>query len=153
MKKYLLVFFFLFLFGSSWAQRKPIRFFKTPGNVRFEYDTLILSAQQVSQLLLAEPEAHRIFKQARMNGSVASTLGALGGTLLAFAILNSLLNRQADLNTALVGGALVATSLPFQSRYNVRLMQAINLYNAQATARIQPVLFWSGTSAGVRLRF
>jgi hypothetical protein len=139
--------------GSVWAQRKPIQLYKTFGNVRFEYDTLIISSQQVKQLLLQEPNAYELFRKARTNSSAASTVGALGGAVLAFAIVNSLLNGEFDTNVALAGGALLAVSLPFEYRYRSLASQAIDLYNQKASARLQLGLIWKGTSVGLVLRF
>ncbi len=139
--------------GAGWAQRKPIRTYKTFGNIRFEYDTLIVSPQQVKQLLLQEPEAYEWFRKARVNSSISSTLGAAGGAVLAFALINSILNKEADVNSALVGGLLVAASLPFEHRYRVRTNQAIERYNREASARWAPQPFWRGNAVGIRIRF
>lgn len=135
------------------AQRKPIRAIKTPGNVHYEYDTLTLSAQQVKQLLLEEPEAHRYFRQARLHSACSRLLGAAGGTVLAIAVINSLLNSQVDVNTAVVGSALVVASLPFEVGYRRRAAQAIDRYNEGVSARLQPALFWRGKVVGLQVRF
>jgi hypothetical protein len=153
MNRFLALVFFLSVAAYADAQRKPIRLYKSLGNVRFEYDTLIISPQQVKQLLLQEPEAYELFRKARTNSAAASTLGALGGAALAFALINSILNKEADVPVALVGGALVAASLPFEHRYRARATQAIDLYNLKASARLRPALQWRGNAVGLVWRF
>lgn len=152
-KKQLFILLLMVFAVAVFAQRKPIRLYKTLGNVRFEYDTLIISSQQVKQLLLQEPDAYEEFRKARVSSSISSALGAAGGAVIAFALVNSILNKEADLNTALVGGLLVAASLPFEHGYRVRTIKAIDLYNQKASTRLSPEPFWRGTSAGLRLRF
>lgn len=73
--------------------------------------------------------------------------------MLAIAVINSLLNSQVDVNTAVVGSALVVASLPFEVGYRRRAAQAIDRYNEGVSARQQPALFWRGKVVGLQVRF
>jgi len=147
------LFFFILLATTAVGQHKPLTMVKGFGAVRFEYDTLTVSARQVSQLLRLEPDAYEAFRRARSNQTVAGIVGAAGGVVLGFAAINSLLTSQMDWRAASVGAGLVLLSVPFERRFRQRATRALDLYNRNASARLVPVWQIGSHGVGVTIRF
>lgn len=138
---------------TSFAQE--IKLCKTFGGVRFERDSLILSPKQVHAILEEQPEAFKQFKTARTNASIGSVLGFAGGLLIGIPIGTAIIGGDPEWGLALGGAALIVSSLPFNKAFQRHAEGALSIYNQQHTARIRPKteFYWTGNTAGIRVRF
>lgn len=146
---------FCFLIFSIDGFSQQLAMYKTFGGVRFERDSLFLSARQVNSILQDQPEAYKLFKKARTNASVGSVLGFVGGLLIGIPIGTAISGGEPEWGIALGGAALIGVGIPFNIAYTKNAKNAIDLYNKQHTSRLKPKaeLFFSGTGASIRLRF
>jgi len=148
-----LVFVLLLATLHAWCQ--PISMLKSFGGVRFERDTLILSARQVSDLLYDYPEAYDEFKVARTNNTVGTLLGFTGGVLVGLPVGTALAGGQPEWGLAAGGAALILASIPFNRAFNKRAGHALELYNGslKASHRWRAQMQWHGTGAVLRITF
>ncbi len=152
MKRFCWLVFFL-VSGAAWCQ--PISMVKTFGSVRYERDTLILSARQVSDLLYHNTEAYNEFRVARTNNTVGTLLGFTGGVLVGFPIGTALAGGQPEWGLAAGGAALILASIPFNRAFTKRAGNAIDIYNGslKASHRWKAQMQWRGTVAALRITF
>jgi hypothetical protein len=150
---------FLFIVGFTLVthvcQSQDITVYKTFGGLRFERDTLIISAKQVQYILEENPTAFATFKKARLNSAVASVLGFTGGLLIGVPLGTAILGGEPEWGLALGGAALLVTSIPFNRAFKRHAINAVDIYNQQPSSSVleRTELFWTGTGLGIRLRF
>lgn len=144
----------LFLLAFT-SQAQDITLYKTFGGVRFERDSLIISARQVQYILTDNTEALDIFKKARTNSGVASILGFAGGVLIGFPLGTALVGGEPEWGLALSGAALLVVSIPFNKAFQRHAQTAVDTYNQDNSSRLRDrtEFFLAGSGAGIRLRF
>ncbi len=149
------LFIALFTLVSFACQAQDITVYKTFGGLRFERDTLIISAKQVQYILEVNPTAFAEFKKARVNSAVASVLGFSGGLLIGVPIGTALVGGNPEWGLAMGGAALLITSIPFNRAFKRHALSAVDIYNQQNSSSLleRTELFWAGTGLGIRLRF
>jgi hypothetical protein len=155
MKRSIVVSFCFFLSLHHLMAQKPITMYKTFGNVRFEMDTLNLTMRQVSEILSVNSEALSEFKIARTNYNVAGIFGFTGSLLIAVPVVTAIAGGEPEWGLAAGGAALVLGSIPFSKAFKNRANSALDHYNSQLanSRRERPQLFFTGTSAVLRIKF
>ena len=134
---------------------QDITVYKTFGGLRFERDSLVISAKQVEYILEVNPTAFAEFKKARLNSGVASVLGFAGGLLIGVPVGTAIVGGEPEWGLALGGAALIVTSIPFNRAFKRHALNAVDIYNQQNSSSVleRTELFWAGTGLGIRLRF
>ena len=132
--KRIAIFLFLFFFAGS-LHAQTIAVYKTFGGLRFERDSVPISAKQVYTILEDVPEARAVFAQARVNSTIASVLGFAGGILIGFPLGSALVGADPEWGLALAGAALIGISIPFNKAFDRHSADAIDLYNNKKSAR------------------
>jgi hypothetical protein len=88
-----------------------------------------LSVKQLVKITETSTEANREMKAARANSDVASLFGFAGGFLIGYPLGAALTGREANWTMAAIGAGLAVVSIPFNSAYKKRALQAVDIYN------------------------
>lgn len=145
----------LLLSVATISQAQTITMYKTFGGVRFERDSLVISAKQTHTIISEDPIAFEQFSKARAHSAVASVLGFAGGILIGFPVGTALAGGDPEWGLALGGAALIGISIPFNRAFQKHAQSALDSYNGKKSSRLsyETEVFWAGTGAGIRLKF
>ena len=153
MKSYFLLIIFFIAFGFS-SQAQEITVYKTFGGVRFERDTVVLSIKMVREILRENPLAFEEFSKAKVNYNVAGVLGFTGGLLIVLPIATTIVGGNPEWAFAAGGAVLVLASIQFNRIFKSRVVNALDIYNGKVvSSRIKPEFYFSGTRAGLAIKF
>lgn len=93
-----------------------------------------LSPQEVIALLRTNPDAHALAQKARANKVFIDILGGAGGFMVGYPLGAALANGEPDWTLAGVGAGLILASVPFTIKYNKKIKEAVDTYNAGSPA-------------------
>ena len=132
--------------------------YKTFGGAIFEYTkdttTFTVSPKQVLQIMKEDPLAYNEFKKARVNYSVAGTMGFIGGSLIIFPIVTAIAGGDPEWSFVAGGAAFLAASIPLNKAFKRHAAGAIDTYNKNHTAfRPRTEYFFSGLGLRVLIKF
>lgn len=146
----------LFLIIATTGKSQTITMYKTFGGVRFERDSLVISAKQTHDIISEDPIAFEQFRKARTNSAVASVLGFAGGLLIGIPVGTALIGGgDPEWGLALGGAALIGISIPFNRAFQRNAQSALDSYNSKTSSRrgSQTEVFLAGAGAGIRIKF
>ena len=133
---------------------QKIEMYKTFGGVRYLRNDSILSDTQMSMILYKDnQQAFKEFKKARKYNVISSVMGFSGGALVAVPLLTAVAGGTPEWLFAAGGGALLLGSIPFNRIYKARSLNAIDIYNEKLTSRIKTNLYFTGSTAGIVVKF
>jgi hypothetical protein len=137
------------------AMAQKIELYKKFGGVRFMRGDTLLSERQVSMILFKDNKpAYDQLKKAKKFTTFSSILGFAGGALIAVPVITVISGGTPEWWLAAGGAASIIASIPVNRIYKSRTLDALDTYNgAQPTSRIQPSLYFSGTRAGLIIKF
>ena len=142
------------------AQSPPpgLVMYKTFGGAIFEYTkdttTFTVSPKQVLQIMKDDPVAYQEFKKARVNYSVAGTMGFIGGSLIIFPVVTAIAGGDPEWGFAAGGAAFLAASIPLNKAFRRHAAGAIDTYNKNHTTfRPRVEYFFSGLGLKVLIKF
>lgn len=154
MKK-LIIGFILFLCFAEMANAQKIEMYKKFGGVRFTQRDTLLSDRQVSMILFKDnQQAYNQFKNAKKYNVFSSILGFAGGAMIAIPVVTAISGGNPEWALAGGGAAVVVASVVLNRSYKARTLDALDTYNnGKTTGRIQPSLYFTGTKAGLVIKF
>ena len=150
--------FFTFSFAAN-AQVNQIESRKTLGTYQyFQKNGVKLNNKQVQLKMAPGSEAYRLMQSARSNNTIAGIFSFIGGGLIGWQFGTALGGGEPNWSMAGVGAGFVAVGIPFNTAFNKKSQQAVQLYNAGLTngsSYRQPEikLGFAGTGLGLQLRF
>ena len=144
---------FVILFSTCAAMAQEIKVYKTFGGVRFERDTVVLSLNQVLDIVKENPEAYTEMKLAKKNNSAAGAFGFAGGLLIGLPVGTAIAGGNPEWGLAAGGVALLLVSMPFNRAFRDHTMHALDFYNKGKTWRLKPELQFYGSGARLVVRF
>ncbi|PZR40476.1 MAG: hypothetical protein DI538_04190 [Azospira oryzae] len=140
--------------SSVMAQKSKIEMYKTFGGVRYLRGDSILTDPQMSMILYKDnPAAYAEFKKAKKYNVISSVMGFTGGALVAVPLITAVAGGEPEWLLAAGGGALILGSIPFNRIYKARSLNAIDIYNEKLTSRIKTNLYFTGSRAGIVVKF
>ncbi len=134
---------------------QKIELYKKFGGVRFVRNDSLLSERQVSMILFKDnKQAYDALKGAKKFNRISSVMGFAGGALALIPIATAISGGTPEWWMAGGGAALIIGSIPFNRIYKARTLSALDIYNGtQSTGRVQPSLYFTGTGAGLIIKF
>ncbi len=145
---------------GCYAQSPPpgLVMYKTFGGAIFEYTkdttTFTVSPKQVLQIMKDDAAAYQEFKKARVNYSVAGTMGFIGGSLIIFPVVTAIAGGDPEWGFAAGGVAFLAASIPLNKAFKRHAEGAIDTYNKNHTTfRPHTEYFFSGLGLKVLIKF
>ncbi len=137
---------------SLMAQK--IEMYKTFGGVRYLRNDSLLSDPQMSMILYKDNKAaYTEFKKAKKYSVISSIMGFTGGALIAVPLITAVAGGEPEWLFVAGGGALILGSIPFNRIYKARSLHAIDIYNEKLTSRIKTNFYFTGSRAGVVVKF
>ena len=120
----------IFLFATSnFAQTDSIRMKKVFGGYNYFQNNQGLTVKQLGTVLQANPEASKLFQQAKPNGTAATIFGVAGGFLVGWPIGTAIAGGNPSWELAGIGAGLIVVSIPFSSAFNKKTKEAVSIYN------------------------
>jgi hypothetical protein len=146
---------FIFLFAaSSFAQSDSIRMTKVFGGYKYFQNDQPLTVKQLGTALQPNPEASKLFQQAKPNGTAATIFGMAGGFLVGWPIGTAIAGGKPSWELAGIGAGLIVVSIPFSSAFNKKTKQAVSIYNqGNKTSSVQFKFNLSVQHAGIVMKF
>jgi hypothetical protein len=121
--------FLLFFATSTVAQTDSIRMTKVFGGYKYFQNNQGLTVKQLGVALEANPEASKLFQQAKPNGTAATIFGMAGGFLVGWPIGTAIAGGKPSWELAGIGAGLIVISIPFSSAFNKKTKEAVSIYN------------------------
>ncbi|MBI3218199.1 MAG: hypothetical protein HYZ44_01680 [Bacteroidetes bacterium] len=121
-------FVFLFVAGTV-AQSDSIRTTKVFGGYKYSQNNQPLTVKQLGAALEINPEASKLFQQAKPNGTAATIFGVAGGFLVGWPIGTAIAGGKPSWELAGIGAGLIVVSIPFSSAFNKKTKEAVSIYN------------------------
>ncbi|MCE2998191.1 MAG: hypothetical protein ACK5RG_06735 [Cyclobacteriaceae bacterium] len=121
--------FLLFFATSTVAQTDSIRMTKVFGGYKYFQNNQGLTVKQLGVALEANPEASKLFQQAKPNGTAATIFGMAGGFLVGWPIGTAIAGGKPSWELAGIGAGLIVISIPFSSVFNKKTKEAVSIYN------------------------
>jgi len=144
----------VFLISCQSLMAQKIEMYKTFGGVRYLRNDSLLSDTQMSMILYKDnPQAYKEFKKAKKYNVISSIMGFSGGVLIAVPLITAVAGGEPEWLFAAGGGALILGSIPFNRIYKARSLNAIDIYNERLTSRIKTDLYFTGSKAGIIIKF
>lgn len=142
-------------FIAQVAMSQKIEMYKKFGGVQFMRGDTLLSERQVSMILFKDNKsAYDELKKARKFNALSNIFGFAGGALVAIPIVTAISGGTPEWFMAAGGAALIITSIPFNRIYKSRTLDALDMYNGiQRTSRVKSSLYFTGTKAGLVVKF
>ena len=142
-------------FIAHLAMSQKIEMYKKFGGVRFMQGDTLLSERQVSMILFKDNKvAYQALKKAKKFNAISSILGFTGGALIAIPVVTAISGGTPEWGFAAGGAGLILVSIPFNRIYKSRTLDALDIYNGtQPTSRIKPSLYFTGSRAGILVKF
>lgn len=151
MKSITLIFFFFVL---NCAVAQTINMYKTFGGIHYTQSDSLLTENQVKMILLKDSKpGYDEFKSAKKFSTLSAVSGFTGGALILIPIATAALGGEPEWGLAAGGAALLIASVPLNRIYKARALNALDIYNARYSGRIKTRLFFTGSVAGVVVRF
>jgi hypothetical protein len=146
---------FLLCLVAHIAMAQKIDMYKKFGGVRFMQGDTLLSERQVSMILFKDNKtAYDALKKARKFNTFSSILGFAGGALIAIPIVTAISGGTPEWGLAAGGAGLIFASIPLNRIYKSRTLDALDIYNGtRPTSRITPSLYFTGSRAGIIVKF
>lgn len=139
---------------SSSLMAQKLEMYKTFGGVRYVQGDSLLSDSQVAMILYKDNEAaYKEFKKAKKFSVISSIMGFSGGALIAVPLITAVAGGDPEWLFIAGGAGLIAGSIPLNRIYKARSLNAIDMYNEKKTSRVNTSLYFSGSRAGVVVRF
>jgi hypothetical protein len=121
--------FIFLLVASNFAQTDSIRMTKVFGGYKYFQNNQGLTVKQLGIALEANPEASKLFQQAKPNGTAATIFGMAGGFLVGWPIGTAIAGGKPSWELAGIGAGLIVISIPFSSAFNKKTKEAVSIYN------------------------
>lgn len=121
--------FLLFFATSTVAQSDSIRMTKVFGGYKYSQNNQPLTVKQLGSALQANPEASKLFQQAKPNGTAATIFGVAGGFLVGWPVGTAIGGGKPSWELAGIGAGLIVVSIPFSSAFNKKTKEAVSIYN------------------------
>lgn len=142
------------MLGTHFGFAQEINIYKTFGGYRFERDSLAISPKMVHELMKINPEAYAEFRSARKNYGIASGLKFAGGLMIVVPTVSLIGGGEPEWILAAGGLGLILASIPLNSAFRHRALNALDLYNApQRTGRIKTYFYLTGLGGKLIFRF
>jgi hypothetical protein len=131
MRPTFVTFFFFFLIYSTCAQTHsdPITIKKAFGGYKFLQNNQPLTLKQLGTALQSNPEASKLFQQAKPNATAATIFGFAGGFLVGWPIGTAIGGGKPSWELAGIGAGLIVVSIPFSASFNKKAKAAIDTFN------------------------
>lgn len=141
MKRYLLfiVMFFAFLQLPGQDSADTIRMVKQGGNLKFYKGKQECTFMELSEFLKPDPEAYKFYKQAKVSRSFSGIIFGIGFITTCYGVLYGVSQgvEQEDpsliwsglIAGVVVGGGIMALSIPVKKAYKQHIGKAIKCYN------------------------
>lgn len=110
------------------AQKITIK--KSWGSNICSIDGKKLKMSELVTLMKENTQNFKLISKAKKNYTAASIFGAAGGALVGWPIGTSVGGGEPNWTLAGIGAGLIAISLPFNSKYNKSVKDAVDLYNS-----------------------
>lgn len=133
---------------------QEINIYKTFGGYQFERDSIPISPKMVEELMKINPDAYAEFRSARNNYGIASGLKFAGGLMIVVPVVSVIGGGNPEWLLAAGGLGLILASIPLNSAFRHRALNALDLYNAsQRTGRIRTNFYLMGLGGKLTIRF
>jgi hypothetical protein len=144
----------IFIISSFQAKSQQINLYKSFGGVHFTKGDTLLTERQVTMMLYkTSPDAYKEFKKARKYNTISSVMGFTGGILIAIPIVTAIIGGEPEWLIGATGGGLLLASIPVNRVYKARALHALDIYNEKFSSRINTGFYFSGTQAGLIVKF
>lgn len=152
MKKLIAPLFLCLVVHVAMAQK--IDMYKKFGGVRFMQGDTLLSDRQVSMILFKDnQQAYNEFKKAKKFNTLSSVFGFAGTALIAIPVITAISGGTPEWGFAVGGAGLIIASIPLNRIYKSRTLDALDIYNGTPTSRVVPSLYFTGSRAGLMVKF
>lgn len=135
-----ILFFLLFtgVQGFSQAKEGQIDFVKSFWGYKFYHKGIPYSAGQIQGIMVTNPEAQQLMKQARGSNTVAGIIGFFGGSLMGWPVGAAIAGEDMDWGLFAAGAGLTAVSIPFSVSAVKKMKKSVETWNSSlATSLIQ----------------
>lgn len=128
--------------------------YKTFGGIRYMQGDTLLSERQLTMILFKENQsALDELKRAKKYNTISSIFGFTGAVLVAVPLVAAVAGGEPEWGIAAGGVALLVGSIPFNRIYKARSLHALDIYNEKLSSRIKTNIYFTGSRAGVVVRF
>ncbi len=139
---------------SSFAQSESITITKVFGGYKYSQANKPLTVKQLGSVLQANPEASKLFQQAKPNGTAATIFGVAGGFLVGWPIGTAIAGGNPSWELAGIGAGLIVVSIPFNNAFNKKTKEAVSIYNqGNKTSSVKFNFNLSVQQAGITIKF
>ncbi len=125
-----LLLLFALTFGSyAQSSSDPITIKKIFGGYIFLQNDQPLTLKQLGETMKSNPEAYKLFQQAKSNATVGTLFAIAGGALVGWPLGTATGGGKPSWELAGIGAGLIVVSIPFASASNKKTKQAVSIYN------------------------
>lgn len=145
----------LFIIGAHTSFGQQINIYKTFGGYRFEKDSVSISPKMVLRIFEDNPQAYAEFKIAKRNYDAAGALRFAGGAMIVVPLATAIIGGDPEWGFAGGGVALLLASIPFNSAFQHRALNALDIYNGTTSSSkgIKINFRFTGTGGILLMRF
>jgi hypothetical protein len=119
------------LTSISYAQSSydSITIKKIFGGYKFSQNNQPLTLKQLGETMKSNPEASKLFQQAKPNATAATLFGIAGGALVGWPLGTAIGGGKPSWELAGIGAGLIAISIPFSAGFNKNAKAAVAKFN------------------------
>lgn len=124
--------------------------------IRFVQHDEILAFNQLPELMQDNQAAFEKIRKAKGNNTAASIISGVGGFLIGLNLGTALIGGDPNWTYSGIGAGLIVVSIPFSTKARRQALEAVDLYNADLSARRPGVQFYAGVTGngiGIRMAF
>ena len=124
--------FFLIITPFAFAQNGShlIEIKRTFGFTVFVQDGKTLNSKQLSAIMMANEEADKEMRIAKINYYISSVLASIGGSMIGLSLGNNIQrNEERDWTATEIGAGVIFLAFYFDSSYFIHTRKAVNIYN------------------------
>jgi hypothetical protein len=128
------------------------------GGYKFLQNNQPLTVKQLGQTLQYNPEAAKLFQQAKPNVAAATLFALAGGALVGWPVGTALGGGKPSWELAGIGVGLIAISIPFSAGFNKNAKAAVAKFNQGTRTscfekRTEFKLIFATNSVGLTIKF
>jgi ABC-type antimicrobial peptide transport system permease subunit len=154
----LLLLFVLTSVSYAQSSSDSITIKKIFGGYKFLQNNQPLTIKQLGETMKSNPEASKLFQQAKPNATAATLFGIAGGFMVGWPVGTAIGGGKPSWELAGIGAGLIAISIPFSAGFNKNAKAAVAAFNqGNRTSTLQKrtefQLALAATSVGLTIKF